>query len=183
MADHEPCEVCGRDGAGDHSECHNQAELRINELISAFQLRRVNTDNRAEYERAVRTVSQSAGQRVEVDESQALEAESWWFIPAVWIGCSGYIVEKESEEVTALGSGLSLDLWFWGHERGALKSPCTLVINRVNSASHSLQLMRKLDMSEVPVQFPHRVQANTLWLALPVLKEAEETGAFEFHVE
>src|SRR5207249_48675 len=49
-----------------------------------------------------------------------LRAQRWWYIPYIWIGCSGFIVSLDSGYVNWLGSGLSLKNCFWGHEHGVV---------------------------------------------------------------
>ncbi|MDB6026183.1 MAG: hypothetical protein JWM68_2406 [Verrucomicrobiales bacterium] len=51
--------------------------------------------------------------------AEMIEAERWWYIPYKWIGCFGFIVNKDDLYVNWLGSGLfKLELCFWGHDHG-----------------------------------------------------------------
>jgi hypothetical protein len=50
--------------------------------------------------------------------AKVVETESWWYIPVGWLGCAGFIVNKKDLYVNWLGSGISMDLCIWGHERG-----------------------------------------------------------------
>lgn len=207
------CELCGQTLVGDHSGCrrleaqmHAEANQRDEQLIAEFKLRRVTPENRAGYELAVRAVSKAVEEPVVVNEAHAFEAEGWWFIPYGWIGCAGHIVEKQSGIVKTLGSAFPLSLCFWGQARGALKSPCTLVVDRVRDPVRARELLAKLDnrspWNPVPVQgraadgthrwlepenvlaaVPFQLQSPSLWFALPALKEAETSRAFDFHIE
>lgn len=213
MAPATACELCGLDLGGDHSDCRAlearldaDAKRRDEALIAEFKLRRITSENCAGFDAAVRTVARAVGNEVAVDASRAFEAEGWWFVPYGWIGCSGHIVEKASGEVNRLGSAFPLSLCFWAQERGALKSPCTLVVDRVHDSSRARDLLAEFDnrspFNPAPIQgrdtdgtprwlkpdellaaLPFKVQSPSLWFALPSLKNAEETGAFDFHVE
>ena len=50
------------------------------------------------------------GRRPEFPADAVIENEGWWFIPCVWIGTLGFVVDKGSGEVFQLGSGLG-HLW------------------------------------------------------------------------
>jgi len=194
-----------------------QTQLEAEQLIGEFRLRRITESNRAGYEAAVRIVLASIqeshpGVRLEelgcFFEPPAFEAKSWWFVPFGWIGCQGHIVEKASARVHQLGSGPSfpLSLCFWAQERGALKSPCILAIDKIHDSARAGELLQELDnqspYNPVPLQgrasdgsmrwlkpevllaqVPVRIEVASLWFALPTLKEAELTHAFDFHIE
>src|SRR5215203_2244043 len=49
---------------------------------------------------------------------EVIETEQWWYIPYCWIGCAGFIVNKDDLYVNWLGSALSLEECVWGHEHG-----------------------------------------------------------------
>lgn len=53
-----------------------------------------------------------------------LRSETWWYVPYVWTGCRGFIVNVNDGYVNWLGSALSLQQCFWGHNRGVF---CDLV--------------------------------------------------------
>jgi hypothetical protein len=55
---------------------------------------------------------------------KVVETERWWYIPFSWIGCAGFIVNKDDLYVNWLGSCLSLEQCFWGHDHGVI---CDLV--------------------------------------------------------
>ena len=50
------------------------------------------------------------------EPGNVIENESWWYIPYCWIGCAGFIVNKDDLYVNWLGSGLSIEKCFWGHD-------------------------------------------------------------------
>lgn len=55
---------------------------------------------------------------------KVIETARWWYIPYCWIGCAGFIVNKDDLYVNWLGSALSLEQCFWGHDHGVF---CDLV--------------------------------------------------------
>ncbi len=61
---------------------------------------------------------------LEYDSDKRIETDRWWYIPFCWIGCAGFIVNKDDLYVNRLGSTLSLEQCFWGHEHGVF---CDLV--------------------------------------------------------
>jgi hypothetical protein len=54
------------------------------------------------------------------DPAKVIERARWWYIPYTWIGCEGFIVSKDDLYVNWLGSALSLEECFWGHEHGVV---------------------------------------------------------------
>src|SRR5262249_50477896 len=58
------------------------------------------------------------------DPAKVVETDGWWYIPYCWIGCKGFIVGKDTLYVNWLGSALSLEECFWGHDHGVV---CDLV--------------------------------------------------------
>ena len=55
---------------------------------------------------------------LEYDPDKVIETDRWWYIPYCWIGCNGFIVNKDDLYVNWLGSAIGRDLSFWGHDRG-----------------------------------------------------------------
>lgn len=62
--------------------------------------------------------------RLEYARDKVIENTRWWYIPFSWIGCGGFIVNKHDRYVNWLGSGLTLEECFWGHDHGIF---CDLV--------------------------------------------------------
>ncbi len=55
---------------------------------------------------------------------QVIETDQWWYVPSCSIGSAGFIVNKADSYVNWLGSALSLEQCFWGHDHGVF---CDLV--------------------------------------------------------
>ena len=171
--------------------------------MAELGVRPLQEDQRPSYQRAVRALKDSLppGRReVQLDESLVLEAADWWFLPHGWIGCAGHLVDKASGKVTQLGSGEPLALYLWAKRRGLLEAPCTLVIDRVHDPLQAARLLKRLrlqtvdsrapratgdwlDIGAILASTPARLQTSGLWFALPALREAERTRAFDFHAE
>jgi hypothetical protein len=119
-----PCERCEAEAIAE--------ERRIENLVEAFSLVRgapratddINSLNSALAHLQRQLHRDSFRGIVTYDERDLLCAQNWWYIPYRWIGCGGFIVNKTNHYVNCLGSGLSLDDCFWGHERGVF---CDLV--------------------------------------------------------
>ncbi|HWB59878.1 MAG TPA: hypothetical protein VG733_10305 [Chthoniobacteraceae bacterium] len=52
-----------------------------------------------------------------------LQSPDWWYIPCGWIGCFGFIINKNDSHINWLGSFFAmtwspLQLCFWGHNHG-----------------------------------------------------------------
>jgi hypothetical protein len=65
-----------------------------------------------------RKLAPSTNPRPDYDQTRVIETDRWWFIPWGWIGCAGFIVNKEDLYVNWLGSALTLENCFWGHDHG-----------------------------------------------------------------
>jgi hypothetical protein len=64
--------------------------------------------------------------RLQYNFNEVIETEQWWHIPVTWVGCKGFIVNKNDLYVNWLGSSaaMTLEQCFWGHDRGVY---CDLV--------------------------------------------------------
>ncbi len=70
-----------------------------------------------------RFVVEGANIDLTYDAAKIIESEAWWYIPFVWFGCGGFIVDKKDLYVNWLGSALKLDDCIWGHEHGIICGP------------------------------------------------------------
>jgi hypothetical protein len=154
-------------------------------LTADFGLSRISAANREGFSAAVEAVIRHLGERAEVNEAHGFEASDWWYVPIGFIGCAGHIVEKQTGVIRQLGSSHSLDLCFWAQVRGLLREGCTLVIDRIHDRETARRLIRQRwrKPDELLATIPVRIEMQHLWFELPLLREAERTGAFTFHVE
>ena len=124
------CWVCGNDGL--HQECSeifvrgrrelesetakNQEKRKLLEqkklneysVSGRFGLR--NDESCLSYEKAKNLVEQFMDMGHAYDESRIVEGNKFWYVPFYCIGLTGYIVEKNSNKIFPLGSGLG-DFW------------------------------------------------------------------------
>ena len=109
------CEYCGSKGF------HPQCELAMAESHRRFQemdadyLQRyslhgsygiVGEESVQTYEQARTALENHLLRPLECGVDRTIEGKNWWFFPEGWIGVIGFIVEKDSNCVIALGSGL-----------------------------------------------------------------------------
>ncbi len=123
----EDCYVCFKPGR--HEECSKifvQRQVEAEEKIQAAKKQEVISDRRflAKYAVAGEYLSdQENSDYLDVksfletkinskghhySSGKAFENENWWYIPYSFIGCVGYIVEKQSKDVYCLGSGAAV---------------------------------------------------------------------------
>jgi hypothetical protein len=109
------CEYCGR--RGEHPECERavaEAVLRYQKADAALLLRYaafgeygVRPESEQSFTQACAVLEGYLGRPPSFDRSRSLEANSWWFLPEGWIGMIGFIVEKGTDLLYPLGSGLA----------------------------------------------------------------------------
>lgn len=58
------------------------------------------------------------GRFVDYDRDGVLVSDELFYLPFGWIGCAGYLVERKTKRVIALGSALSVDAQIWAWYRG-----------------------------------------------------------------
>lgn len=110
----EMCEYCGRKGR--HHACEQAVaeSARLYREADAAFLRQYaarygvhGPSSEQSFSRACAVLAAFLGRDLECEREQAIEGKTWWFLPERWIGIIGFIVEKESERVFMLGSGLA----------------------------------------------------------------------------
>lgn len=87
---------------------YEEKKLKVYSITGAFGLR--DNASRITYEKARFLVESIVDGKHAYDESKIVEGKSFWFVPYFFIGLTGYIVDKNSSKVFALGSGLG-DMW------------------------------------------------------------------------
>ena len=130
-----------------------------------------------------------------------LHHANWWYVPYRWIGCNGFIVNKQDGYVNWLGSALTLRQCFWGHERSVFTdmvdfkfSPQTdkaIVTSLLGHFKH-LPTDSNEPTSSEPIwyqgkeiepallnQFP-LFKNHFVWFCIPYLMEASEKHGLHF---
>jgi hypothetical protein len=135
------------------------------------------------------------------DPAKVIETEKWWYIPYTWIGCAGFIVSKSDLYVNWLGSGVSLEECFWGHERGVVNDLvdfefsvdtdielATRLVSRFKHLTPNAQSIVPTQpvwyrteevQSAVSRQFPN-FRRHYAWFCISDLKKACEEEGLEF---
>lgn len=163
----------------------------------------------ASLEEAERQVKAFLQRDIEYDPQLLMESEFWWYIPHCWIGCSGFIVDKETGNVDCLGSGVSaegrfLENCFWGHDHGLNADLVDFAFAPDTSLDLAKQIVSKFKhlrpnshgmLPEEPVwyrdselesavaeQFP-LFKRHAVWPAITDLRKAYEEHGLRFTVE
>jgi hypothetical protein len=196
-----PCWRCERE-ALDH-------EWEFKSLIKEFGLVRgaPETDaSRASLDFALtcihkRLTKEQFSMSVSYDAQDLLCSGGWWYIPYRWIGCRGFIVNRDDGYVNWLGSALSLRDCFWGHERGVVCDLVDFTFSPDTDMEVALRLLPRFKHmhadasgrlpsepvwyreSETPAalsnQFP-TFKRHFVWFAIPDLFDACEKGGLRF---
>jgi hypothetical protein len=139
--------------------------------------------------------------QLEYDPGKVIETDRWWYIPCCWIGCAGFIVNKDDLYVNWLGSSVSLEQCFWGHDHGvycdlvdfafAPDSDTGLAARLVSRFKHMHPNARGVRPTEpvwyreselptaVSSQFP-TFRRHFVWFGIPELFHAYENSGLRF---
>ena len=107
------CAWCGQKGY--HEACRIKAEatwakfeesdkLLLDEYSITSGYGPSGIDETLTYDDAVSILANVTGQTLNCSIENCIENEHWWYIDHTWIGCIGYVVEKETGKVFCLGS-------------------------------------------------------------------------------
>ncbi len=125
-----------------------------------------------------------------------IDRGSYWFFPVGYAGSCGVIVEKADLRLFPMGSSLSLDDCFWGHEHGF--SPDFVILrildvrDREAAEAFLLPLVRepagpnpnprrvwlRASLLNVPFDFA----PQSLWLHIPRFRALKPAQPFEYRV-
>lgn len=89
------------------------------------------------YEQALEIFSSYFKGELSFSSSDVIENEKWWYFPQTWVGCIGYIVEKDTKLIYCLGSGIVskyFDTEYYSHWAG-IKAYMEGAVNAVNSSN------------------------------------------------
>jgi hypothetical protein len=115
----------------------------------------------------------------------------YWFLRVGSIGSAGVIIDKSSGRLFVMGSALSQDDMFWGHENGFSGVPTTLRITGVSDLNNTVEFLfyvvqggpgsardphpRRTWLKEQLRTLPHEFKRQNPWLRIPALREIRET--------
>jgi len=138
-------------------------------------------DYNLSYDKAIEQVESFVGGTIEIKQEYLIESLAWWYIPFGWIGCSGYIVDKNDGHVNQLGSAYPLSVWFWGHIHGFKHDTYDFIITKINDQQQTLNFVNTIGF-----RFPHvdakpsssyrKKQHEEKLLSLPCIYENQRLG-------
>jgi hypothetical protein len=210
--DPEACFICGAallaDGACGSCQEREREEQRV--MYARYAVR---ADDPARvpmtFEEVAVRVAAYLGEPVRVgderekgvfDATEALEAETWWYVPYAWIGCCGFVVEKATGQVHQMGSNAGLETYLWAQSQGLLWERADLVIDAVRDRDVAIRWLQRVvcvptgdhhplygpgaeELATMLADLPLRFPAQQIGLWLPDLRAGIEAGAFACHLE
>ncbi|APR86146.1 Hypothetical protein A7982_11495 [Minicystis rosea] len=122
----------------------------------------------------------------------------YWFFRVGYVGSCGVIVDKADGRLSVMGSALSLDDCFWGHEHGFSPGFLSLCITNVRDHRSTVELLlhlissgpprtrnpnpKRAWLSEKIESLPCVFEPQNLWLSIPTFREVLQQGWFEYQV-
>lgn len=189
-----PCADCAEDRA------RRKRERQV--LIRQFALERGggrDPAERASFARALdclRTFLAAEGSETDLRfrEEDVLYSACWWYVPAGFVGCAGYLVDRADGLVHALGSCHPLDVCFWAQNRGFRARFTDFVIEEIGDLADSVGLVSRFAWPEgagnevygtararaALASLPARFLRHTFWFELDDLRRAEGRGVIRF---
>jgi len=123
-----------------------------------------------------------------------IDRGAYWFFRVGYIGSSGVIVDKVDGRLSVMGSALSLDDCFWGHEHGFSPELVLLRVINVHAWNHTIEsLLRFAPRQRNPNpgrawvadrlrSLPCEFGPGHLWLSIPLFREVAQEGWFEYEI-
>mgnify|MGYP001551214579 CR=1 FL=1 len=125
-----------------------------------------------------------------------VERETYWFFPVGFIGSCGVIVNKVDLALFPMGSALSLDDCFWGHEHGFSPDRVTLRILAVHDLEQTIEFLlnfagaptdrnpnpRRVWIRNVLSHLPYDCPPQSLWLQIPAFRTLLSPNPFEYKI-
>jgi hypothetical protein len=142
--------------------------------------------------RAVQTYADQCGAGWSADA--VVDRDGYWFFPVGYIGSLGVIVDKADGRLSVMGSALSLDDCFWGHEHGFSPECVILRVNRVQDWQRTIEFLlnfaprqrnpnlRRAWLRDRLESLPVEFEPTGLWLRIPSFREAAREGWFEYEI-
>jgi len=121
---------------------------------------------------------------------------TYWFFRVGYIGSSGVIVDKADLRLFPMGSALSLDDCFWGHEHGFSPEFLVLRIVAVHDLERTVEFLRRRagepdsrnpNVRRVWIRnaltvLPFDCPPQRLWLSIPIFRALEPLQSFEYRL-
>ena len=146
-------------------------------------------------EQARRAVQSHAEQHGAVwFDDTLVDRGGYWFFRVGYIGSCGVIVDKADGRLSVMGSALSLDDCFWGHEHGFSPDFVLLRVNKVHDWNNTIEsLLRFAPRQRNPnpgrawdaerlQSLPCEFGPARLWLSIPVFRDVARERWFEYDI-
>jgi hypothetical protein len=128
-----------------------------------------------------------------------VERSDYWFLPVGFVGSVGIIIDKASGRLHVMGSSLSQDDFFWGHENGFSGERHTLRVTNVRELGKTVEFLfhavrggpgstrdphpGRQWLEEQLRELPHDFGQQSLWLRIPSFRHIREQSRwFDFEV-
>jgi hypothetical protein len=125
-----------------------------------------------------------------------VDRETYWFFPVGCVGSCGVIVDKAELSLFPMGSALSLDDCFWGHEHGFSPEAVTLRVLAVHDFDRTIEFL--LNFAGAPADrnpnprrawirsalacLPYDCPPQNLSLAVPAFRSFESSRPFDYRL-
>ncbi|WP_438027229.1 hypothetical protein [Sorangium sp. So ce233] len=150
-------------------------------------------------EQAHRAVQAYAAQHGAVwFDDAVVDRGGYWFFRVGYVGSCGVIVDKADGRLSVMGSALSLDDCFWGHEHGFSPDLVLLRVTKVHDHRRTVELLLDVVTSGPPRRrnpnpkrawlaerlqsLPCELGPERLWLSIPAFREATQQRWLEVEV-
>lgn len=142
--------------------------------------------------RAVRTYADERG-AVWFDDG-VIERDGYWFFQVGHIGSCGVIVDKVDGRLSVMGSALSLEDCFWGHEHGFSPEFVLVRVNKVHDWRHTIEFLLRFAppqrnpnpgrtwLADQLQSLPFEFGPSRLWLSIPEFRVATREDWFEYDI-
>ena len=159
---------------------------------------------------AVELLEDHIEQKVEYSREGVVESPDWWYIPTIFIGCTGFVVDKKDGYINSLGSvHVPLADSLWAHNIGIKHDAHNLTVTKVNNLDKTINILMELgnkspvcprsnkhdnegnliefwkrdDLRAYLMKLPVTFYNQQLWLTIPLLHHASKRKYFEFTVQ
>ncbi|HKO49668.1 MAG TPA: hypothetical protein VJV79_18190, partial [Polyangiaceae bacterium] len=127
---------------------------------------------------------------------EVIDRGTYWFFPVGFVGSSGVIVNKSDLALFPMGSALSLDDCFWGHEHGFSPELVVLRILEVHNRDQTVEFLlpfagapkgrnpnpRRVWTRNALTVLPFDCPPQCLWLKIPQFRGLQAEQTFEYQL-
>ncbi|MGK3969289.1 hypothetical protein WMF01_52945 [Sorangium sp. So ce1667] len=131
-------------------------------------------------------------------DDTVVDRGGYWFFRVGYIGSCGVIVDKADGRLSIMGSALSPDDCFWGHEHGFSPDLALLRVTKVHDHRRTIEILlhvvtngpprrgspnpKRAWLAEQLQSLPCDFGPGRLWLSIPIFRDATQQRWFEYEV-